>query len=109
MSELTIEPTSLHLASEDHRDQARTEVARPTASEAAVLPFLLVAVALFAAGVLSATHFRSQSDRVMLFAAFGAAGMPMLYWPPAFCHAPAENASAIRLERADLLALLEKK
>ena len=69
--------------------------------------FLLAAAALVAA---AATHLQNQRDPALLFAAFGAAGMPMIpYWTPTRCHAPAVNSSAIRLDRADLLALLDRK
>jgi len=72
--------------------------------------FLLAAAALVAAAALTATHLQNQRDPALLFAAFGAAGMPMIpYWTPTRCHAPAVNSSAIRLDRADLLALLDRK
>ena len=51
-----------------------------------------------------------RRDQTLLYAAFGAAGVPMIpYSTPARCHAPAINSSAVRLDHADLLALLERK
>jgi hypothetical protein len=71
---------------------------------------LLTAAALVTAGALTAAHFQDQRDPALLFAAFGAAGVPMIpYWTPARCHAPAINSSAVRLDHADLLALLKRK
>jgi hypothetical protein len=71
---------------------------------------LLAAGALVTAGALTATHLQDQRDPMLLFAAFGAGGMPMIpYWTPARCHVPAANSSAVRLDHADLLALLERK
>lgn len=89
------------------------------ASDAAILrarftdagPLLLLAtMALLTVGALTATHLRGERDLTPLFAAFGAGGMPMIsYWTPPRCHAPAANSSAIRLDRNELVALLERK
>jgi hypothetical protein len=71
---------------------------------------LLAAAALAAAGALTAAHLQGHRDQTLLYAAFGAAGEPVIpYWTPARCHAPAINSSAVRLDHADLLALLERK
>lgn len=71
---------------------------------------LLAAAALVTAGALTAAHLQGQRDPTLMFAAFGAAGVPMIpYWTPARCHAPAINSSAVRVDHADLLALLGKK
>ena len=71
---------------------------------------LLAAAALVTAGALTAAHLQDRRDPALLFAAFGAAGVPMIpYWTPARCHAPAINRSAVRLGHADLLALIERK
>jgi hypothetical protein len=71
---------------------------------------LLAAAALVTAATLTATHLQGHRDPTLLFAAFGAAGVPMIpYWTPARCHPPAINSSAVRLDHADLVALLEKK
>jgi len=72
--------------------------------------FLLAAAALVAAAALTATHLQNQRGPALLFAAFGAAGMPMIpHWTPTRCHAPASNSSAVRLDHADLPALLDRK
>jgi hypothetical protein len=72
--------------------------------------FLLAATALLIAGTLTTALLQEQRDPALIFAAFGAGGMPMIsHWTPTRCHAPAVNSSAVRLDRADLLALLERK
>ena len=71
---------------------------------------LLAAAAIVTASALTAAHLQGHRDQTLLYAAFGAAGVPMIpYWTPARCHAPAINSSAVRLDHADLLALLERK
>jgi amino acid permease len=71
---------------------------------------VLAAATLLTVGVMTATHLQGSRDPALLFAAMGAGGMPMIsHWTPARCHAPVANSSAVRLNHADLLALLEGK
>jgi hypothetical protein len=71
--------------------------------------FLLAAAAVVA-GALTTAHLQGHRDPTLLFAAFGAAGVPMIpYWTRARCHAPAINSSAVHLNHADLLAQFERK
>ena len=71
---------------------------------------LLAAAALATASTLTVAHLQGHRDQTLLCAAFGAAGVPVIpCWTPARCHAPAINSSAVRLDHADLLALLERK
>ncbi|MEH2543568.1 YaeC family lipoprotein [Bradyrhizobium sp. AZCC 2262] len=76
----------------------------------AVPLLLLAAAALMTAGTLVTTLLQEQHDPALVFAAFGAGGMPMIsHWTPTRCHAATVNSSAMRLDHADLLALLERK
>ncbi|MBX9649055.1 MAG: hypothetical protein K2X57_18580 [Xanthobacteraceae bacterium] len=71
---------------------------------------VLAATALLTAGAMTATHLQGQRDPALLYATLGAGGMPMIpYWKPERCHVPGANSSAVRLDHADLLALLNKK
>ena len=71
---------------------------------------MLTAATLLTGAALTTMHVQDQRDPALLLAAFGAGGMPMIsYWSPTRCHAPATRSSAVRLDRAELLALLERK
>jgi hypothetical protein len=70
----------------------------------------LAAAAVVTGAALTATYLQDQRDPTLILAAFGAGGMPIVsQWVPTHCHAPTRNSSAIRLDRKELLALLEKK
>jgi hypothetical protein len=73
--------------------------------------FLSLAVAaVLTAAVLIAAYSRGQHDPAMLFAMYGAAGMPMISLKALDqCHASTAKTSAARLDHADLLALLQRK
>jgi hypothetical protein len=87
----------------------RAAILRLRSREAGPLS-LLAATALLTAGILTATLLQEQRDPALVFAAFGAGGMPIIsHWTPTRCHAPAVKSSAVRLDHADLLALLERK
>jgi hypothetical protein len=91
------------------RHRPRAAVLRLRSGEAGPL-FLLTAAALLTAGTLATTLLQERRDPALVFAAFGAGGMPMIsQWTPTRCHAPAVKSSAVRLDRADLLALLARK
>lgn len=95
-----------HPHSHDHSDAA---ILRAQFTDAGPL-LLLVTMALLTVGAMTATHLRGERDLTPLFAAFAAGGMPMIsYWTPPRCHAPAANSSTIRLDRTELVALLERK
>jgi hypothetical protein len=102
--------TQVQSISDGHsRHRPRAAILRLRSGEAGAL-FLLTAAALLTAGTLATTLLQEQRDPALIFAAFGAGGMPMIsYWTPTRCHAPAVNSSAVRLDRADLLALLERR
>jgi hypothetical protein len=102
--------TQVQSISDGHsRHRPRAAILRLRSREAGPL-FLLAATALLTAGTLTATLLQEQRDPALVFAAFGAGGMPMIsHWAPTRCRAPAANSSAVRLDRADLLALLERK
>ena len=102
--------TQVQSISDGHpRRSPRAAILRLRSAEAGPL-FLLTAAALLTAGTLTTTLLQEQRDPALVFAAFGAGGMPMIsHWTPTRCHAPAANNSAIRLDHADLLALLERK
>jgi amino acid permease len=102
--------TQVQSISDGHsRHRPRAAILRLRSGEVGPL-FLLTAAALLTAGTLATTLLQDQRDPALIFAAFGAGGMPMIsYWTPTRCHAPAVNSSAVRLDRADLLALLERR
>jgi hypothetical protein len=84
-------------------------VARVWSPEAGTF-LLLAAAALVTAAAMTAAHLQGHRDQTLLYAAFGAAGMPMIpYWTPARCHAPTLTSSAVRFNHADLLGLLDRK
>lgn len=71
---------------------------------------MLTVATLLTGTALTTMHAQDQRDPALLLAAFGAGGMPIIsYWTPTRCHAPAARSSAIRLDRAGLLAVLESK
>jgi hypothetical protein len=102
--------TQVQSISDGHsRHRPRAAILRLRSGEAGPL-FLLTAAALLTVGTLATTLLQEQRDPALVFAAFGAGGMPMIsHWTPTRCHAPAVKSSAVRLDRADLLALLERK
>ena len=102
--------TQVQSIPDDHSHHGpRTAILRVHSRAAGPL-FLLTAAALLTVGTLAATLLQEQRDPALVFAAFGAGGMPMIsHWTPTRCNAPAANSSAIHLDHADLLALLERK
>jgi hypothetical protein len=102
--------TQVQSISDGHsRHHPRAAILRLRSGEAGPL-FLLTAAALLTAGTLATTLLQEQRGPALIFAAFGAGGMPMIsHWTPTRCHAPVLNSSAVRLDHADLLALLERK
>jgi len=78
---------------------------------AAAVPFLLIAAVFLTAGSIAATYLREPANPDLLMAAYyGASGMPMpSSWATARCHVPAANRSEMRLDRAELLALLAER
>lgn len=102
--------TPVQSASHGHPHHGpREAILRVRSPETGTL-LLLAAATLLTGAALTATHLQDQHDPALLFAAFGAGGMPMIsHWTPTRCHAPATNSSAIRLDRTELLALLERK
>jgi len=101
--------TQVQSISDGHsRHRPRAAILRLRSGEAGPL-FLLTTAALLTAGTLVTTLLQEQRDPALIFAAFGAGGMPMIsQWTPTRCNAPTTNSSAVRLDHADLLALLEK-
>ena len=90
-------------------NRGRTIISKMQVSEVGALLPLAVATVLTAAALIAA-HSRAHHDPAMLFAMYGAAGMPMMSLKvPDRCHASTAQRSARRFDRADLLALLEGK
>jgi len=69
----------------------------------------LMTILLLIANILIATRLQPQNEQAIVFAALGGGGMPTLFWSSGLCRSPSLKASAVRLARSDLLALLEAK
>jgi hypothetical protein len=84
MTGLTFQPTRAHLIAKglNHRDQAPAVPRRQQVREISVLPFVLIAAVLFTSNLGIAAHSQGEGERAFLFAAFGAAGMPIFQWSP---------------------------
>ena len=87
-------------------DAARAPHIPYLARDISILPFVLAAIGLFAFSLATAIRSQDLGEKTLLFAAFGAAGMPIVHWAPAACHSRSGGASSIRLDRAELMALL---
>jgi hypothetical protein len=99
MTELTFQPLRARLVADG--------VNRPKpAGKMLVLPFVLVASVFFTTNLWTAIHFRVETERVLLFAASGAAGVPIFQWSAPACSRPLRDASSVRPDRADMLSLL---
>jgi hypothetical protein len=66
---------------------------------------VLVAAVLFTANLGIATRSQGESERASLFAAFGAAGMPIFQWLPLACSRTPRGASSVRLDRTEMISL----
>jgi hypothetical protein len=108
MTALSLEPTRVRFATEslDQRDQARAMRGKRPVRAFSVAPFVFVAAVLFATNVWIATRLQGQSERALLFATFGSAGMPMFQWTSLACGHDRGSASGARLDRDEMLALL---
>jgi len=109
MTGFTFQPTRAHLiaAGLSRRDQAQTMPWRQPTREISVFPFVVfLAAVLFTTNVWIATHLRVEPERALLFAASGAAGVPIFQWSPVACSRTARGASSARLDRAEMLSLL---
>jgi hypothetical protein len=108
MTEFTLQPTRAYLPWRgfNPRDRASATLGQQPAREISVLPFVLAAAVLFATNVWIATRLQGESERAMLFAAFGAVGAPIFQWSPSVCRSASGRTPTVRLDRADLLSLL---
>jgi hypothetical protein len=100
--------TYAHLPSRgfDRRGQARAALGQRPDRRISVVPFALVAAVLLAANIWIATRLQGERERAFMFAAIGAAGMPIFQTSPSICGSPSGRASAVKLDRAEMLSLL---
>jgi len=108
MTEFVLRPTGAHLPSNgfERRDQPRTTLGRRPVRRISVVPFVLVAAVLFATNIWIATRLQGEKERAFMYAAIGAAGMPIFQSSPSVCRSASGRMSAINLGRAEMLALL---
>jgi hypothetical protein len=108
MTELTIQLTKAHLPSNgfDRADQVQATLEQQPAHKVSVLPFVLVAAILFGANIWIAARLQGERERAFLFAAIGAAGVPIFQSSPFVCRSASGRASNINLDRVDILSLL---
>lgn len=78
---------------------------RGNVSEVVLLPLILVTALLFALGLVTGWHAKTQNDHALIYAAVGGMGMPVLS-SASECRRPFGAASAPRLRHDDVLALL---
>ena len=108
MTELAFQLTQTHLPSSgfDRPDQAPAMLEQQRARRIFILPFVLVAAVLFATNVWIASRLQGDRERAFLFAAIGAAGVPIFQWSPSVCRIATGQTSAARLDRTEILSLL---
>lgn len=104
MSEFSFRLTEAHFPSRP--DQVPATPGRPPVREISVLPFVLVAAVLFATNIWIATRLQGERERAFLFAAIGAAGMPIIQSSPFACGSTSGRTSAARLGRAEMFLML---
>lgn len=104
MSEFSFQLTEAHLPS--CPDKVPTTLGQPPAREIYVLPFVLIAAVLFATNIWIATHLQGERERAFLFAAIGAAGMPIFQSSSFACGSTSGRISPVRLDRTEMLSLL---
>jgi hypothetical protein len=108
MTELAIQLTEAHLRSKgfDRPDQVPATLEQQPVLEISVLRFVLVATILLGTNIWIATRLQGDRERAFLFAAVGAAGVPIFQSSPFVCRSASSRTSAVHLARVKMLSLL---